>query len=115
MHQTLALAEDDVRGALRSLDADLQACLALNRVTLHALAALSPLLNSAAEAAIEEEAERAGKAAHQRVSEVLEDVRVRLQHAPAEARIALALQRALVDAAEALPSEPEVRRASSAA
>jgi hypothetical protein len=110
-----AAHDDDVRGALRDLDADLQACLALNRATLRALATLSPLLGTAADAALEEEAERAARAASKRVASVVEDVRERLQRAPAEARIALALQRALVDAADALPRETEQLRKSSAA
>src|SRR3954466_2700872 len=101
--KTKASAKDDVRCALRTLDADLQACLALNRVTLQALAALSPLLNSAADVALEAEAERAARAASRRVVDVVEEVRERLHRAPGEARIAAALQRALVDAAEALP------------
>ncbi len=105
--------DEDLRGALRSLDADLQACLALNRATLRALATLSPLLNSAADAALEEEAERAASAASKRVTDVVEEVRERLQQAPAEARIALALQRALHDAADALPRHIDDNRKSS--
>lgn len=98
-------AEDDVRRTLSCMDADVQASLALHRATLRALAALSPLLNAAADAALDEEAVRAvEEAAPQRVVDIVEDTRLRLQRAPAEARIASALQRALVDAAEALPS-----------
>jgi len=97
---TQAIAEDDMRGALRSLDADVQACLALNRATLRTLAAMSQLLTSAAEAACEEEADRARSP---RVIEVLDCVRERLQRAPAEARMVEALERALAEAAEALP------------
>jgi hypothetical protein len=98
-----ALAEPD-RDVLRALDADLQASLALSRATLRALSALSPMLNTAADAALEEEAARAvERAAPQRTLDIVEDIRRRLQHAPVEARIARALERALVDAAEALP------------
>lgn len=113
MTETPAPAEDDLRGALRSLDADLQACLALNRATLQALATLSPLLNTAADAALAEEAERAARAASKRVTDVVEEVRDRLQSAPVEARIALALQRALHDAADALPRHVNSQRKSS--
>jgi hypothetical protein len=99
----LAVAESD-RDVLRTLDADLQASLALSRAMLRALAALSPMLNTAADAALEEEAARAAECdAPQRTLDIVEDVRQRLQHAPAEARIARALERALVNAAEALP------------
>ena len=87
------------------MDADVQASLALHRATLRALAALSPLLNTAADAALSEEVARAAEqAAPQRMLDTVEDTRRRLQRAPAEARIANALQRALVDAAEALPA-----------
>jgi hypothetical protein len=104
VRESLAQAEPD-RDVLRALDADLQASLALSRATLQALAALSPVLNTAAEAALEEEAARAAeRAAPQRTLDIVEDLRQRLQHSPAEARIARALERALVDAAEALPA-----------
>ena len=104
---TEALADDDMRHALRSLDAEVQACLALNRATLRALAAMSPLLNEAAHAACEDEADNARSP---RVTEVLEDVRERLSQAPAEAKMVAALERALADAADALP-EPLRRSA----
>lgn len=104
MREIQTPAEVDVRGALSALNADVQAALALSRATLHALAALSPLLNSAADAALEEEADRAaGDATAQRVLDIVADVRERLQRAPEEARMANALQRALVEAAESLP------------
>jgi hypothetical protein len=71
---------------------------------LRALAALSPTLNIAAEAALEEEAERAAERnAPQRTLDIVEDLRLHLQQAPAEAKLALALERALIDAAAALP------------
>lgn len=103
MREILALAEDD-RGALRAMDADLQAALALSRATLRALAALSPALNTAADAALEDEAERcARRAAPQRTMDIVADARQALQHPPAEARIVRSLERALIDAANALP------------
>lgn len=95
---------DDERGDLSALHADIQASLAISRATLRALAALSPALNTAAEAALEEEAERAAERdAPQRMLDIVEDLRLRLQQAPAEAKLALALERALIDAADALP------------
>ena len=96
---TQALADNDMHSALRSLDAEVQACLALNRATLRALAAMSPLLSSAAETACEDEADQARSP---RVVEVLDGLRDRLRRAPAEARMVEALERALADAAEAL-------------
>jgi hypothetical protein len=101
--ETLVVAEED-RGVLNALNADIQASLALSRATLRALAALSPALNSAAEAALEDETERAvERNAPKRTLEIVEDARLRLQQAPAEAELARALQRVLIDAAEALP------------
>lgn len=94
------IAEDDMRHTMNSVEAHVRASLALHRATLHALAALSPVLNTAADAALQDEASRAGPS---RVREMVEDTRLRLRRAPGEARIARALQHALVDAAEALP------------
>jgi hypothetical protein len=108
VRETVALAEDDIRGALRNMDADIQAALALNRATLQALASLSPLLNTAADAALEAEAERAAdRAAPQRTVDIVTDARQGLKTVPAEAKIARALQLALVYAAEALPARAE--------
>jgi len=107
----VAFTEDENRRILAALDVQMQASLALSRVTLCALAALSPLLGSAIEATLEEEldppAGRGGSAAQQAL-DIVEDVLARLQRAPAEARAALALEQALVDAASAL-SEPDIR------
>jgi hypothetical protein len=105
VRETQALAQDDVRCALRDMDADIQAALALSRATLRALSALSPLLNTAADAALEEETDRT---APPRTLEIVADARRRLQQAPAEARMARALQMALVDAAETLPARSRV-------
>lgn len=103
MRENLALAEDH-RGALRAMDADLQAALALSRATLRALAALSPALNTAADAALEDEADRcAERRAPQRTLDIVAEARQALQHPPAETRMVRALERALVDAANALP------------
>ena len=104
MRENLAVADHE-RSTLGVLNADLQASLALSRATLRALAALSPMLSTAADAALEEEAARAAeRSAPQRTLDIVEDARQGLLHAPAEARIARALERALVDAAEALPA-----------
>jgi hypothetical protein len=110
VRETLALAEED-RSALRALDADLQAALALSRATLRALAALSPALNIAADAALEEEAERCNRsAAPQRTLDIVADARQDLQSPPAEARVIRALECALVNAANALPSTGRASR-----
>src|SRR6185369_5099919 len=86
------LAEDDVRRALRVMDADVQASLALTRAALHALAAISPALQRATDLALEEEAERAQRrAAPQQVVDMVVETRLRLQQAPQEARMAEAL------------------------
>jgi hypothetical protein len=104
VREDLAVANYE-RSALGVLDADLQASLALSRATLRALAALSPMLSTAADAALEEEAARATeRSAPQRTLDIVEGARQGLLHAPAEARIARAQERALVDAAEALPA-----------
>jgi len=102
VREKLAVAEDD-NGALRAMDADLQAALALSRATLRALAALSPLLNTAADAALEDEANRCAQLdAPQRTLDIVEGARQDLQRAPAEALRVRALERALVNAADAL-------------
>lgn len=104
MREILALAEED-RDALRALDADLQAALALSRATLRALAALSPTLSAAADAALEDEAEAcARRAAPQRALDVVADARHDLQRVPVEALMVRAMERALVNAADALPA-----------
>ena len=103
MSPSTTLAEDDVRRVLRVMDADVQASLALSRATLHALAALSPAVHRAADLALEEEVERAERtAAPQQVVDIVSEARLRLQQAPEEARAALALEQALVKAAESL-------------
>jgi len=91
--------QDDMRSALRTLDVEVQACLALSRATLRALASLSPDLNCAAEAAVGDEAERARSP---RVVEVLDSVRDQIQRDPAEASMASTMKRALIAAADAL-------------
>jgi hypothetical protein len=107
VQQTVALADKDSR-RIRAMQAEVQACLALNRAMLHALASLSPLLNTAADVALEEEAER--RPAGDRALEIIEQVRQGLQRSPAEARLARALERALVEAADAIPDDEPVRR-----
>ena len=105
MCKTVAVADAD-RDILRNLDADIRASLALSRATLIALAALSPVLTVAAAAALDDEAARAERgSAPQRTLQIVRDVRDNLHRAPGEARIALALQQALVAAADALPPE----------
>ena len=103
MPPAMNLAEDDVRRALRVMDADVQASLALTRAALHALAAISPALQRATDIALEEEAERAQRrAAPQQMIDTVVETRLRLRQAPEEARMAEALERALVEAADTL-------------
>jgi hypothetical protein len=112
VQKSVAQADADER-SLQALQAEVQACLALNRAMLRALTALSPVANTAADAALEEEAEQSD--ASRRTVEIIAHVRDRLRDAPAEARLARALERALVEAAEALPAEasrPRARRRS---
>lgn len=86
------------------LSADVQASLALNRVLLRALAAMSPHLNAAAERALEHEIEAARRqSAPQHVVELIEDARELVQDTPDEAEKMSALERALIAAADALP------------
>ena len=104
MREEMAPADDN-RRALRAMDADLQAALALSRATLRALAALSPVLNTAADAALEDEADRCAQLdAPQRTLDIVEGARQDLKRAPADALMVRALERALVNAADALPA-----------
>lgn len=82
---------------LISMQAELQACLALSRATLQTLAAISPQLGETAEAALEDEAAGATQEAAQIITEARRDL-----HRPAAAR---ALERAILRAAEKLPEE----------
>ncbi|HEY3949183.1 hypothetical protein [Phenylobacterium sp.] len=100
MHETLAVANAEQRGVQADLSAEIHAALALSRATLQALAALSDAAQAAAETALEDEADRAAPGARG----IVEDARDRMQRAPAEARLSLAIRQALVAAADALPS-----------
>jgi len=102
--QTVALADEDTRRTLRVISAEVQAALALSRATLRALAALSPSLNTAAETALDDEADLARRlAAPQRVIDVIEEARDGLGETSEQAGMFGALERALVAAADALP------------
>lgn len=104
MHQPLALADDDVRHQMWTLSADLQAALALNRVALQAVAAMSPASSQAADEALGvEEAEARGLASPQRVLDVIEDLRVRLNEQACEDERMASLELALIAAADAMP------------
>ena len=104
MSPTITIADDDVRRALKALSADVQASLALNRAALQALAALSPTLAGVAERALDDELDVARESgAPQRVVELIEDARDRLQDSAADIEMISALQSALVAAADALP------------
>ena len=107
MQNTVALAESDAR-RICSLQEEVQACLALNRAMLQALAAMSPMVGAAADIALEEEAERQDLPAH--TAEIIEQARRDLQCSPAEARRIRLLERALIDAAAAVADEAPLRR-----
>ena len=84
---------------LAALEAEVRACQALCRAGLHALAALSPTAGRAAELALEREADAADNPLAARR---LAAARDQLAGDPAEQRLASAIERALVQAAEAL-------------
>lgn len=107
MQQSIALVDEDVRRAVRALSADVQAALALSRATLQAIASLTPALGAAAEAAVDEELDRARGQGAQRSVEILTDMQGRLQAIPEQADMLSALERALHAAADALPEIDE--------
>lgn len=116
MNQTVALADQDVRRALRAISAEVQASLALSRATLQALAAFSPTLNAAAETALEQEIDLARRlAAPQRMVDVIEDAKARLCDIPEQIEMMSALERALVSAADSLPDVRDLEAADAAA
>ena len=97
--------------ASADVGADVKVSLALCRATLHALAMSSPALHRAADAAIEQGAERARRGRSpqaQGVIETLEEARAELRAAVAELQQVEALERALMDAADALADDREV-------
>lgn len=115
MNQTVALADEDARRTLRALSAEVQASLALSRATLQALAALSPTLNAAAEAALDQEIDLARRlAAPQRTMDVIEDAKARLGDIPEQIEMMGALERALVAAADSLPDIRDLEAAEAA-
>jgi hypothetical protein len=103
LQQSIALADEDLRRAVRAMSADVQAALALSRATLQAIAALTPALNAAAEQALDAEIDRAREQSATRTVEVLEDVQSRLADIPQQAEMMSALEAALLAAADALP------------
>jgi hypothetical protein len=110
--QVVAPTDEERWRMITAIEAQVQASLALSRATLCTLAALSPLLASVADAALEHEidalADRAASTSQQAMAFV-GDVRLSLQRMPTEARGALTLEQALVDAAGALPAERSAR------
>ena len=107
MQQLVALADEDVRRAVRAMSAEVQASLALSRATLQTLAALSPELGAAAELALEDEIDLARRhAAPERVLDLIEGVRASLQAIPEQMAKMSALEHALVAAAAAVPELP---------
>jgi len=108
LQQSIALADEDLRRALRVMSADVQAALALSRATLQAIAALTPALGAAAEQALDTEIDRAREQSATRTVEVLEDVQSRLAEIPQQAGMMSALEAALLAAADALPDFHEI-------
>ena len=99
MPNTVALDEEDAL-RLRHLQSEVHACLAMNRVTLQALAILSPTVRRAALAALADETTAAPS---DETSQILAETRAELSR-PEAAR---ALERALIRAAEAGPAVPK--------
>lgn len=115
LSQIAAFADEDTRRALKALSADVQASLALNRTLLQTLAALSPSLNAAAERALEHEIEQAlQQSAPERVVELIEGARDRMQDAPDQVEMMGALEFALIAAADALPDICDLEAAETA-
>jgi hypothetical protein len=96
MPNIVALDEEDAQ-RLRSLQSQMHACLAMNRVTLQALAILSPTVRRAALAAL---ADETAAAPSDEASQMLAEARVELSR-PEAARV---LERALIRAAETAPA-----------
>lgn len=115
MQQSIALADEDLRRAVRAMSADVQATLALSRATLQAIAALTPALNAAAEQALDTEIERAREQSATRTVEVLEDVQSRLADIPQQAEMMGALEAALLAAADSLPDLQDLEEAAARA
>jgi hypothetical protein len=111
LQQSIALADDDVRHAVRALSADVQAALALSRATLQAIASLTPSLGAAAETALDEELGRAREQAAHRSVEVLTDMQTRLNGIPEQVERLSVLERALHAAADALPDFHDIEAA----
>lgn len=111
MSETVAFVDEEMRRAMRTLSADMQASLALSRAALEAIATVSPALNAAAEAALGREIDLVRDQAPQRVMQVLTDVRDRVQAIPDAAEQMNALERALIAAADALPDLDAVGQA----
>lgn len=100
---------------MKALSADVQASLALNRALFQALSSMSPTLNAAAERALESEIDEAlRQSAPQRMVELIEAARERVQEVPNEAEMISALERALVAAADALPDISDLEAAETA-
>ena len=112
MQQVVAFADEDIRRAVRAMSAEVQASLALSRVTLQTLAALSPELGAAAETALEDEIDLARRhAAPERLVDLIEGVRASLHAIPEQMARMGALEAALVAAADALPPTLEAAEA----
>jgi hypothetical protein len=108
VHETVALAEEDLRRLLRQMSADVQASLALSRAALEAVANLSPALGEATELALEQQLDAARESsAPQRTIDHIECAWERLRAIPARFEMTAAMARALVTAADALPDHAD--------
>ncbi len=110
VQQEVAVAESNTR-RICDLQEDVQACLALSRAMLQALAAMSPMVAASADIALEEESDR--QDLPERTAEIIEQARQGLSCSPAEARRTRLLERALIGAADAIADDqaPLRRRA----
>jgi hypothetical protein len=89
MTEPLFLDDDDMFAVLWAASAEARAALAVSRAALRAVAALSPELRQAADAALAEEAARSAwldPRAARRVRELLDDIRAELRPATADAK-----------------------------
>jgi hypothetical protein len=109
---TALLADNDIACAIRAIDSDVKASLALSRATLRIVASLSPSLHAAADTVLEAEADNAFRydpPTAQRVFDTIEDARSELRAALAEALMVRDLERALIDAADVLPDAADLQ------
>lgn len=107
MQQEQFLAAGEIRGVLKSLDAHVRGAMALSRISLQLVAALSPSAREAAGDALDREIALAGEdgAASAQVIELLDLARGQLRQAVEEAALVRDLEDALLRAAAALDAD----------